>query len=295
MEVLAAERGVARNTLLSYERDLRLFQEAVATSFSDINIDDVRDYLSQLEADGASPATQARRLSSLRQFYKFLFAEAIRMDNPVANLDSPRKARSLPKILSEDDVSMLLKTARREFENKQTLSSARLLALLEMLYATGLRTSELLDLPKNSLQRDRQFLVVAGKGGRERIVPLSDQSKLAVADYVDLLEQQKAKYGDSKWLFPSRGKSGRLSRVRLFQQLKQLAVAAGIEPKRISAHVLRHAFATHLLANGADLRSVQKMLGHADISTTQIYTHVLDERLKSLVVEKHPLSHDSSE
>jgi integrase/recombinase XerD len=269
-----------------------LFQEALNKPLLAVDIDEVRDYLGQLEAAKLSRATQSRRLSTLRQFYKFLCAEGLRSDNPVANLDSPVKQRSLPKILSQDDVNNLLQTARDGYENKKSLSSIRLLALLEMLYATGLRTSELLDLPKNAVQSVRQFIVVKGKGGRERIVPLSQQAKNTVAEYI-LVLNQTPKFSDSKWLFPSRGSSGRLSRVRLFQQLKALAVDAGINPKGISAHVLRHAFATHLLANGADLRSVQKMLGHADISTTQIYTHVLDERLKALVVDKHPLSNDS--
>ena len=255
----------------------------------EVDIDEVRDYLAHLEAQGLSRATQARRLSTLRQFFKFLCAEGVRVDNPVANLDSPQKHRSLPKILSQDDVNCLLQTARGSYDKKKNLSSIRLLALLEMLYATGLRTSELLDLPKSAVQSSRQFIVVKGKGGRERIVPLSQQAKDTVCEYV-LVLNQNPKFSESRWLFPSRGASGKLSRVRLFQQLKTLAIEAGINPKNISAHVLRHAFATHLLANGADLRSVQKMLGHADISTTQIYTHVLDERLKALVVEKHPLS-----
>ena len=290
--MLAAERGAAKNTLLSYERDLRLLAEAIAKPLIDIDVDEVRDYLAHLEAQSLSRATQSRRLSTMRQFYKFLCAEGIRKDNPVANLDSPQKQHSLPKVLSQDDVNCLLQTAKQNCKAKGNLSAIRLLALLEMLYATGLRTSELLDLPKNSVQSTREFIVVKGKGGRERIVPLSQQAKITVSQYVVQLNKE-VKYKDSPWLFPSRGKSGRLSRVRLFQQLKQLAVEAGINPKKISAHVLRHAFATHLLANGADLRSVQKMLGHADISTTQIYTHVLDERMKALVVEKHPLSDGS--
>ena len=290
--MLAAERGAAKNTLLSYERDLRIIGEAMNKPLLSIDVDEVRDYLAHLEAQKLSRATQMRRLSTMRQFYKFLCAEGIRADNPVANLDSPQKQRTLPKVLSQDDVNRLLKTAREGFEKKASLSSIRLLALLEMLYATGLRTSELLDLPKSAVQNSRQFIVIKGKGGRERIVPLSQQAKNVVSEYVRFLNKT-SKFSESNWLFPSRGGSGRLSRVRLFQQLKALAVEAGINPKNISAHVLRHAFATHLLANGADLRSVQKMLGHADISTTQIYTHVLDERMKALVVEKHPLSDGS--
>jgi len=293
LEALAAERGCARNTILSYERDLRQFSEWAACDLLQVGTDDVRGYLDSLAADGLSGATQARRLSALRQFFMFLYAEGHRTDNPATSLDSPRRAKSLPKILSEADVDRLMGAAHQGAK-KGDLTAVRLMALLEMLYATGLRTSELLDLRRMALRSDRRFLTIVGKGGRERIVPLSDAAKDAVGTYLERLDQD-GRYKGSAWLFPSRGKSGRLSRVRLFQQLKELAASAGIDPARLSAHVLRHAFATHLLAGGADLRSVQKMLGHADISTTQIYTHVLDERLKQLVRDHHPLSYNEGD
>jgi integrase/recombinase XerD len=293
LEMLAAERGASRNTLVSYERDLRSFAEQLDGSLLSATADDVRDHLAHLSNKGLARSTQARRLSAIRQFYRFLYSEGYREDNPAANLDSPRRDRPLPKILSEGDVERLLMAAKERFRKKPNLSAARLNALLEMLYATGMRTSELLDLPKNAVNSERRFLVVKGKGGRDRMVPLSAVAIEAVGEYIKILDGG-GKFAESRWLFPSRGKSGRLSRVRLFQQIKELALDAAIAPHNISAHVLRHAFATHLLANGADLRAVQKMLGHADISTTQIYTHVLDERLKALVSEKHPLSRHKS-
>ncbi len=287
--MLAAERGISQNTILSYERDLRLFGEGMSTNLLDVSADDVRDYLAQMKRDGIKATTAARKLSSLRQFYKFLLAEGIIKDNPTTNLESPRKARPLPKIISEIDVTTLLNLADKKVREKPTFKNFRLRALIETLYATGLRASELLTLPRNATHDKRRFIVVKGKGGRERMVPLSTHAISAIEDYVKLLEGEEAWKG-SKYLFPSRGKEGHLTRIRLYQLLKELAIEAGVSPKNMSAHVLRHAFATHLLANGADLRSVQKMLGHSDISTTQIYTHVLDDRLKALVIEKHPLS-----
>jgi integrase/recombinase XerD len=286
---MAAERGASKNTILSYERDLRLFSEGVNTPLLEVTSFELRDYLAQMERDNIAESTAARKLSALRQFYKFLLGEGILKDNPTANLESPRRARLLPKILSEDDVTRLMVLASDKAKEKPSFKSFRLRALIETLYATGLRSSELLTLPRNAAHNERRFIIVKGKGGSERMVPLSNPALEAIKDYVVYLELEE-KYKGNKFLFPSRGQDGHLSRIRLYQLLKNLSFEAGISPQNISAHVLRHAFATHLLSNGADLRSVQKMLGHADISTTQIYTHVLDERLKALVIEKHPLS-----
>lgn len=288
---MVVERGAAKNTLLSYHRDLEGFAEFLQKATTAATADDLRRYLAHLEARALAPSSAARHLSALRQYYGFLFAEGIIADNPTANLESPRKRLSLPKILSESDVEQLLATAAKRVQDDKDVKSLRLVALLETLYATGLRASELLDLPRLAVAGDQPLLTVTGKGGRERMVPLSNPARRALHRYMTALdESDSGKNKVSRWLFPSRGASGRLTRVRLFQLIKALAAEAGIDPRRVSAHVLRHAFATHLLAHGADLRAVQKMLGHADISTTQIYTHVLEERLKALVVEKHPLS-----
>jgi integrase/recombinase XerD len=242
-----------------------------------------------MDRQGLSPATAARRLSSLRQFYKFLFAEGHSERNPAANIESPQRRHKLPRTLSEEEVARLLAIAHERTRTKPGLKSLRLVALLEVLYATGLRITELLTLSKAAVAGDRNVLVVRGKGGRERMVPLGGPARQAIGDYLAVLEDEE--WAQGPYLFPSpRTKGGHLSRVRLFQLIRQVAITAGIAPERISAHVIRHAFATHLLANGADLRAVQMMLGHADISTTQIYTHVLEERLRSLVAQKHPLS-----
>jgi len=289
LEVLAAERGASGNTLQSYERDLRLFSEGLGCALVVAQSEDIRTHLADLAGRGVAPATQARRLSALKSFYKFLHSERLITDNPAANIEGPRRERALPKVLSEDDVNRLMMCADKAYQKKPNLRTARTVALLETIYATGMRISELLDLTRLALAGDRPVLVVKGKGGKERMVPLSGPARGALDQYLDHLKGDGA-HKDSKWLFPSRGKTGRLTRVRAFQMIKELAAEAGIPPRRISAHVLRHAFATHLLAHGADLRSVQKMLGHSDISTTQIYTHVLEERLKTLVLAKHPLS-----
>ncbi len=286
---MAVERGAAANTLVSYGRDLKRFAEFIDCATSAATPEDLRRYLAHLQARALAASSAARHLSALRQYYGFLYGEGIITDNPAANLESPRKSLTLPKILSEDEVERLLAVAAARVTGDEDVKNLRLVALLETLYATGLRASELLDLPRNAVAHDQPLLVVRGKGGRERMVPLSGPARKALKGYLKALDAGDANEG-SRWLFPSRGKGGRLTRVRLFQLIKALAAEAGVDPRRVSAHVLRHAFATHLLANGADLRAVQKMLGHADISTTQIYTHVLEERLKALVVEKHPLS-----
>jgi len=287
-EMLSAERGAAGNTLESYRRDLSdcgRFLLARKRDLARADSEDLRAYMAALAASGRSPRTAARRLSAIRQFYRFLFSDGLRGDDPAAGLDGPRRGRSLPKLLSEAEVDLLLASARQ----RAGPDGARLLALLELLYATGLRVSELVRLPLDALAREPKVLIVRGKGGRERLVPLSEPARAAVAAFLAVRERFLSGRKDSRWLFPSRGKSGHLTRHRVGQLLKDLALEAGIDPARVSPHVLRHAFASHLLDHGADLRSVQKMLGHADISTTQIYTHVLDERLKALVRDHHPL------
>ncbi|MDP6573921.1 MAG: site-specific tyrosine recombinase XerD [Rhodospirillales bacterium] len=293
LEMLAAERGAARNTLFAYRRDLQGFSEFArrrGQTAEGADTATIRAYLVDLSKSGMAPSTSARRLSALRQFFRFLYAERVRGDDPCATMDSPRRGRTLPKYLSEEEVESLLDAARR----RQGAEGARLLALLEVLYASGLRASELVGLPLSARSRDGLTLMVRGKGGKERLAPLSEPAIVALADYDRVRERflPKGRGGaaDSPWLFPSRSREGHLTRARLGQLLKELAVDAGIDRARVSPHVLRHSFASHLLARGADLRSLQQMLGHADISTTQIYTHVLDERLKALVNEAHPLA-----
>jgi integrase/recombinase XerD len=293
LEMLAAERGAAANTLDSYLRDLNdcgRFLGGGASSLESAESEDLRAYVAALAAAGRSPRTAARRLSAIRQFYRFLFTEGLRGDDPAAGLDAPRRGRSLPKVLSEAEVDLLLQAARA----RQGPEGVRLLALLELLYATGLRVSELVCLPLDAVARDPMVLIVRGKGERERLVPLSEPARAVVAQFIGVRERFLSGGRDSRWLFPSRGASGHLTRHRVGQLLKELAREAGIDPARVSPHVLRHAFASHLLDHGADLRSVQKMLGHADISTTQIYTHVLDQRLKALVRDHHPLGRADS-
>lgn len=294
LEMLAAERGAAANTLEAYRRDLEHLAGFLASRGNapvTASAEDLRSYLAALETAGMAPRTAARRLSALRQYYRFLLGEELRADDPTLQLSSPRQGRSLPKILSEAEVTLLLEAAQR----RKGPEGLRLVALLELLYATGLRVSELVALPAASVARDPRLLVVRGKGGRERMVPLSEPARVALRAYEPARLAFLRRKGDERWLFPSRGGRGHLTRHRVAQLLKELAVESGIEPSKVSPHVLRHAFASHLLAHGADLRAVQQMLGHADISTTQIYTHVLDERLKSLVQEQHPLAKSGAE
>ncbi len=290
LEMLAGERGAARNTLEAYRRDLEDLAghlRAHGGGLRDADAAALRGYLKAIADSGLSPRTAARRLSALRQFYRFLFSEGFRADDPTDPLDAPRRGRPLPKILTEPEVDRLLATARQD----DSPAGLRLTALLEVLYATGLRVSELVALPLGAAKRDARLLTVRGKGGRERMVPLGEPARAALAAYLAVRKTFVAANVRQAWLFPStRSKSGHLTRDRVGQLLKQLAMDAGLDPAKVSPHVLRHAFATHLLAHGADLRSVQQMLGHADISTTQIYTHVLDERLKTLVSEHHPLA-----
>lgn len=287
LEMLAAEKGHAANSLEAYQRDLTHFSETTGTSFVAVSQEDIRAYLQVLHKAGLKANTVARRLSALRQVFLFMYREGLRPDNPATNIESPRAAKPLPKILSEQDVDRLLDTAEQQAGNGK-LETLRLHALVETLYATGFRVSELVTLPRRSIGPDTAMIMVRGKGGRERMVPLGDKARRSITDYLKALDAKKEPL--SPFLFPSRGKEGHLTRRRVGQMMNDLAVSAGIAPSAVSPHKLRHAFATHLLANGADLRAVQQMLGHADISTTQIYTHVLEARLKTLVLTKHPLS-----
>jgi integrase/recombinase XerD len=299
LDMLAAERGAAANTLAAYRRDLEDFSADLAKAdcrIADANADDLRAHLARLGKRGLATTSVARRLSAIRQLYRFLYSEGHRGDDPAAAIEGPKRGRALPKILSIRQVDDLLAQARAGMKAEQPgerLRAARLACLLEVLYATGLRVSELVALPITAATTKQSMLTVRGKGGRERIVPLNAAAKRAMTDYLALRDEAKRrapKSDRSKWLFPSFGESGHLSRQHFARELKSLAAAAGLKPAQVSPHVLRHAFASHLLHNGADLRVVQTLLGHADISTTQIYTHVLEERLKSLVRDLHPLA-----
>ena len=296
-EMLSAERGAADNTLQAYGRDLDDFlaflsarrQALVATMPADISA-----YLRAAAQGGLAPASRARRLSAIRQLFRFLAAEGIVAQDPARTLTGPKRARPLPRTLSAAEVDRLIDTARRRIEGtrgRDRVRALRLHALIEMLYATGMRVSELVTLPRSVLTGDGRVLTIKGKGGRERIVPLNQAARSALDRYLNVgFEDGVAPMLKTRWLFASRGAQGHLTRHRLAQELKQLAAEAGLDPARLSPHVLRHAFASHLLDRGADLRSVQQLLGHADISTTQIYTHVLEERLKRLVFDHHPLA-----
>lgn len=287
LEMLVAEKGRAKNSLMAYRRDLEDFAGFTPSTLEHTGADDIRDYLADLHRRGLKSGTVARRLSAIRQFYLFLYTDGVRTDNPAKNIESPRAEQRLPKVLSESDVDRLLDTAE-DMARTGNMPEKRLHALVETLYASGLRVSELVTMPKRALGADTTMIMVRGKGGRDRMVPLGDKARHALSDY--MAARARTPFRDSPYLFPSSGKEGHLTRRRVGQLMKDLAVAAGVMPSAVSPHKLRHAFATHLLAHGADLRSVQQMLGHADISTTQIYTHMLEERLKSLVLTKHPMS-----
>jgi integrase/recombinase XerD len=294
LDMLAAERGAGKNTLAAYGRDLDDFADHLAgrRGIAAATTDDIRAYLTDLASRGMQPATVARRLSAIRQLYRFLYAEGQRGDDPAAVLEGPKRSRSLPKTLTLAEVDRLLAAAGAcdaQAPLMVRLRTARLACLVELLYATGLRVSELVALPVSAARRDARVIVVRGKGNKERMVPLNDAAKRAMAAYQGLAAEAGGTAA-SKWLFPSFGDSGHLTRQHFARELKALAGAAGLRSAQLSPHVLRHAFASHLLHNGADLRVVQTLLGHADISTTQIYTHVLEERLKSLVRDLHPLA-----
>ncbi len=286
LEMLAAERGAALNTIEAYRRDLTAFTEHLGRDITTADKEDVRAYLAALAESGMATSTAARRLSALRQFFRFLLGEGVREDDPTSGIDGPRRGRALPKILSEEDVERLLEAAR-DYPGPE---GVRFVALMEILYATGLRVSELVSLPYPSATPERPFLMIRGKGGRERMVPLSEPARDALVAYEAVRKHFMKRADDHKWLFPSRAKGGHLTRQRFAQLISELATRAGVDRRRVSPHTLRHAFASHLLARGADLRSVQRMLGHADISTTQIYTHVLEDRLRDLVERHHPLA-----
>jgi integrase/recombinase XerD len=302
IDMLAAEQGAGENTLDAYRRDLTDFSEFLGRSgqtFAGAETEMLRDYLADLDTRGFKSSSVARRLSAIRHLFRFLLNERIRSDDPAAILSGPKRGRGLPKVLSIADVDRLLMRAKElsnaaEASPQQRLRGIRLYCLLEVLYATGLRVSELVSLPLSASRRDARMIVVRGKGNKERLVPLNEASRQAMADYLAAIEalkpEKKKNAAASKWLFPSFGESGHLTRQHFARDLKELASAAGIAPRLVSPHVLRHAFASHLLHNGADLRIVQTLLGHTDISTTQIYTHVVEERLKSLVRDLHPLA-----
>ncbi len=294
LDMLAAERGAGANTLDAYRRDLAdlaAFLGTQSATFSDATTQSLRDYLADLADRGFKSTSVARKLSATRQLFRFLYAEGHRGDDPAAVLAGPRRGLTIPKVLTVAEVDHLLATARAAVDEAEQpgakLRALRLMCILEVVYATGLRVSELVALPAAAARKDQRMLVIRGKGGRERLVPLNDAARKSMAAYLAMLPEETAK---SKWLFPSFGDSGHLTRQHFARDLKALAARAGIAAARISPHVLRHAFASHLLHNGADLRIVQTLLGHADISTTQIYTHVLEDRLKSLVRDLHPLS-----
>ncbi|MCP4072472.1 MAG: site-specific tyrosine recombinase XerD [Hyphomicrobiales bacterium] len=310
LEMQSAERGASENTLQSYARDLDSFEDHIATGGNNLQSarsDDIRAYLVSLAKRGNSASTQARHLSSIRQLYKFLYAEGIRADNPSGSVERPRTERGLPKILSVEEVGSILALAEHQAHNTggsyaRRYRSMRLYVLLELLYATGLRVSELVNLPASAAKTNSRFLSITGKGAKDRLVPLSAKSVTAMNAFADLTRltapadsktQPRHSLKDAKWLFPASSKSGHITRQAFARDLKSLAQNAGISAKRVSPHVLRHAFASHLLQNGADLRSVQILLGHSDIATTQIYTHVLEARLRQLVEDHHPLANQT--
>ncbi|MEM7543903.1 MAG: site-specific tyrosine recombinase XerD [Pseudomonadota bacterium] len=294
LEAMRADRGAADNTISAYARDLVGYVDHLdrcGRSVQDARRDDVEAWLATLDDEGLAASTRARRLSAVRQLHRFLYEDGLRSDDPTARLAGPRSPRPLPKSLGVTDVDALLDVARSR-------DDPRLTCLMEVIYATGMRVSELVSLPVAAVRGDPRMILIRGKGGKERMVPLSPPARVAIADWLaerDGTQEERARKGakPSAFLFPSRGKTGHLTRERFFQIVKQLAIDAGISPTKVSPHALRHAFATHLLANGADLRAIQQLLGHANISTTEIYTHVQEERLKALVAEKHPLARQS--
>ncbi len=289
LEMMAVERAAASNTLKNYGRDLlrfAAFTRARRESLQTAGADDISAWLEQLEAEGLAASTAALKTSALRQFYLFLYTEGQRADNPTSSIERPKTRRPLPKVLSIDDVRSLFEAA----EQLDGAKGARLRAMLEILYSAGLRVSELVSLKSASIRKVDRTLLIRGKGEKERLAPLTMRAVEAVQAYLEVRGAFLSEGAASPWLFPSRGKGGHITAARFAQALKDLAVQAGVPPTKVSPHVLRHAFATHLLEGGADLRSVQQMLGHSDITTTQIYTHVVQDRLTDLVMTKHPLA-----
>ena len=296
LEAQAAELGAATNTQLAYGRDLKDFDSFLARralDFVSVGRKDIEAYLVWCDAQGLAKSTRARRLSAIKQLYRFAFEEGWRSDNPAIQIAGPGQDKRLPKVLSEDEVDQLLDAARHSGRN--TSDQLRNTCLMELLYATGMRVSELVSLRVSAARGDPRLLLIMGKGGKERLVPLSDPAREALAawlvqrDKTDETAQAKGKPA-SIYLFPSRGSAGYLTRHRFYLLIKEFALTAGVDPSKVTPHTLRHAFATHLLANGADLRAIQTMLGHADVATTEIYTHVLEARLSELVLENHPLA-----
>lgn len=295
LEAQAAELDGAENTLLAYGRDLKSFAEHLGnTTFSNISREDIEAFMIACDADGLAASTRARRLSSIKGLFRFAYEEGWREDNPSLKIKGPGRQKSLPKTLGEDQVDALLAAARNH--GRLAADRSRNTCLMELLYATGMRVSELVSLPVSSARGDPRMLLVKGKGGKERLVPLSPPARDALADWLshrdaaEELARVEKKVPPSPFLFPSRGKAGHLTRHRFFGLIKEIAVQAGVSADVVTPHRLRHAFATHLLARGADLRVIQTLLGHADVATTEIYTHVLEERLKELVLEHHPLA-----
>lgn len=290
LEMMAAERAAAKNTVTAYGKDLADASGWLAGRGRDLacaSTEDVEAYFRDLSARGLSPATAARRRAAVRQFYRFAVGERWRTDDPVRRVEAPKRGRPLPKVLSRSDMEALIAAAA----DKDGAAGARLACLVEVIYASGLRVSEAVGLPLAAAARDPAFLVVVGKGGKERLAPLNQPARAAIRTYLDHRPAFLPKgVKTSPWLFPSRSKSGRLTPRRFAQLLQEAAVLAGVDPEKVSPHVLRHAFATHLLEGGADLRTVQTFLGHADISTTQIYTHVAEDRLREVVHRAHPLA-----
>ncbi|SHG22749.1 tyrosine recombinase [Cognatishimia maritima] len=295
LEAQAAELGASNNTQLAYARDLKGFAEwtdAREQTFAETAREDVEDYMVYCDAQGLAKSTRARRLSAIKQLFRFAFEEGWRETNPAIQIKGPGLDKRLPKTLDISEVDRLIDAARNSGRNAQ--ERTRNICLMELLYATGMRVSELVTLPVSSTRGDPRMLLILGKGGKERMVPLSPSARTALADWLkirDAVEEDNLRNGKSgsKFLFPSRGKLGHLTRHRFYALIKEFAVSGGVDASKVTPHTLRHAFATHLLANGADLRSIQTLLGHADVATTEIYTHVLDERLKELVLENHPL------
>jgi len=298
LEMMSAERGAAANTLAAYRRDLDDYARFLVrrrTGLENAGAEAVRAYLGELADRGLAAASAARRLSAIRQMHRFLVSEGLRGDDPTGIIEGPRRSATLPTVLAAVEVERLIETARAatlrtDLSPAAAARAHRLYALMELLYATGMRVSELVALPAGAVRRQVRYLTIRGKGGHERIVPLTEKARQATAAYLAARGEAAT---DDPWLFPSFGDSGHLTRQQFARELKALAAAAGIAPAKVSPHVLRHAFASHLLQNGADLRVVQQLLGHADISTTQIYTHVLEERLHALVTEHHPLAKEA--
>ena len=292
LDAQAAEQGAAHNTLLAYGRDLKDFRDWLVengAALNDASRADVEAYMIHCDAQGLAKSTRSRRLSAIKQIYRFAFEEGWRPENPAIQVDSPGQDKRLPQTLSVPEVDKLLQAAR--VYGRTEADRSRNTCLMELLYATGMRVTELVSLPVTSARGDPRMLLIRGKGGKERMVPLSEDARDALALWLDVLDGSRApRTPPSPFLFPSRSAAGHLTRHRFYVLIKELAVQGGVDPKNVTPHTLRHAFATHLLEGGADLRAIQTMLGHADVSTTEVYTHVLQTRLAELVLERHPLA-----